>query len=130
LKDANTFYQFSRNQFPQGDITIRSLDSAAQAYSVNLQNFIVELPRATKMNCIVLREAIHFGQTIRKFRIVFNNGRRVVREVNGSSVGRKKIITFKTITATSFTVYLEDARGMDNIIGVTAYLMKEDLLEK
>jgi alpha-L-fucosidase len=82
------------------------------------------------MNCIVLREAIHFGQTIRKFRIVLNNGRKVVREISGTSVGRKRILTFKSTTATSFTVYLEDSRGMDNIIGVTAYLLKEDLVEK
>jgi alpha-L-fucosidase len=130
LKDANTFYQFSRTDLTSGTLTIRSLDTAAQAYSVNLQNFIVELPRPTKMNCIILKEAIHHGQTIRKFRIVMNNGRKVAREVAGSSVGRKRILTFKTTTVTSFTVYLEDARGMDNIIGVSAYLINENLLEK
>ena len=130
LKDANTFYQFTSNEIPPGSLTIRSLDTASQAYSVNLQNFIVELPRQTKLNCIVLREAIHLGQTIRKFRIVMNNGKKVVREITGTSVGRRRILTFKTTTLTSFTVYLEDARGMDNIIGVTAYLMDERLIEK
>jgi alpha-L-fucosidase len=129
LKDANTYYQFRRSDLPAGNLTIKSLDTASQAYTVNLQNFIVELPRPTKMNCIVLREAIHHGQTIRKFRIVMNNGRKVAREITGTSVGRKRILTFKTTTVTSFTVYLEDARGMDNIIGVTAYLMDERLVE-
>lgn len=130
LKDANTFYQFSRAELPGGNLTIRSMDTASRGYTVNLQNFIVELPRPVKMNCIVLREAIHLGQTIRKFRIVLNNGKKFVREISGTSVGRKRILTFKTSTVTSFTVYLEDAQGMDNIIGVTAYLIDEGLLEK
>ena len=106
------------------------MDKENQAYSVNLQNFIVELPQATRMNCITLREAIHLGQTIRKFRIVMYNGKKVVREISGTSVGRKRILTFKTTTVTSFTVYLEDAKGMDNVRGVTAYLLDEKLLEK
>ncbi len=130
LKNANTYYQFSRSDLTKGDLSIRSFDSTAQAYSINLQNFIVELPQPTKINCIVLREAIHLGQTIRKFRIVMNNGKRVVHEISGTSVGRKRILTFKTTNLTSFTVYLEDAQGMDNIIGVTAYLIDERLLEK
>jgi alpha-L-fucosidase len=130
LKLANTFYQFSRKEMTEENLTLRSMDKENQAYSVNLQNFIVELPLATKMNCIILREAIHLGQTIRRFRIVMNNGKKVVREISGTSVGRKRILTFKTATVTSFTVYLEDAKGMDNVMGVTAYLMDEKLLEK
>lgn len=130
LRSANTFYQFSRKELGEDKMTLRSMDKDNQSYSVNLQNFIVEMPQATKMNCIILREAIHLGQTIRRFRIVMNNGKKVVREYVGSSVGRKRIITFKTTTVTSFTVYLEDSKGTDNVIGVTAYLLDEDLLEK
>jgi len=130
LKTANTFYQFSRKELPEEKMTLRSMDKDNQAYSVNLQNFIVEMAQPTKINCIILREAIHLGQTIRSFRIVMNNGKKVVKEISGSSVGRKRILTFKPATITSFTVYLEDAKGMDNVINVTAYLMDEKLIEK
>lgn len=54
----------------------------------------------------------------------------MVREIAGTSVGRKRILTFKTTAVTSFTVYLDDVKGVDNVIGVTAYLMDEKLLEK
>ncbi|MBL0268918.1 MAG: alpha-L-fucosidase [Chitinophagaceae bacterium] len=130
LKTANTFYQFSRKELPEEKITLRSMDKENQSYTVNLQNFIVEMAQPTKINCIILREAIHLGQTIRSFRIVMNNGKKVVKEISGSSVGRKRILTFKPATITSFTVYLEDAKGMDNVINVTAYLMDEKLIEK
>ncbi len=128
LKDANVYYQFSRNDITNGNLTLRSLDSSSKAYSANLQNFIVELPKPVKMNCIVIREAIHLGQTIRKFRIVLKNGKKTVQEIKGSSVGRKRILTFNTETVTSFAVYLEDAQGMDNIIGITAYKLDEKLV--
>jgi alpha-L-fucosidase len=123
LKDANIYYQFSRNDLTSQDLTIRSLDSNASAYTANLRNFIVEVPRPTKMNCIILREGIQSGQTIRKFRIVLYNGRQTVGEIKGSSVGRKRILTFPEATITSFNVYLEDALGQDNIKGISAYLV-------
>lgn len=130
LKNANTFYQFSREELPEKDVKLRSMDPGNQAYSVNLQNFIVELPEAVKTNCLVLREAIHLGQTIRKFRIVMYNGKKAVKEISGTSVGRKRILTFRTTSITSFTVYLDDVKGTDNVIGVSAYLIDEKLLEK
>ncbi len=130
LKSANTFYQFTRSEIPGGNLAVRAMDSTGSAYSVNLQNFIVELPEPAKMNCIILREAIHLGQTIRKFRIHLYNGKTMVREVSGSSVGRKRILTFKTTKVSSFIVYLDDVKGTDNVIGVSAYLMDESLIEK
>jgi alpha-L-fucosidase len=121
LKDANIYYQFSRNDLGSDELTIRTLDTNATAYSANLRNFIVEMNRSTKMNCIVLREGIQNGQTIRKFRITFFNGNKQVGEVKGSSVGRKRILVFPEMTVTSFKVNLEDAKGQDNIRGISAY---------
>lgn len=129
LKQANTFYQFSRTELSSSDLSLRSFDANSEGYGINLQNFIVELPQPVKMNCIVLREAIHLGQTIRGFNIVLYNGKKVVREVSGTSVGRKRILTFKPATVTSFVVYLQDAKGNDNVIGVAAFLIDEKLAE-
>ena len=71
---------------PEEKITLRSMDKENQSYTVNLQNFIVEMAQPTKINCIILREAIHLGHTIRSFRIVMNNGKKVVK-VRGSMGG-------------------------------------------
>ncbi|MBC7873618.1 MAG: alpha-L-fucosidase [Ferruginibacter sp.] len=124
LKTASTYYQFSTK-----NITFRAFDSTG-VYGANLQNFIVELPRETKLNCIVLREAIHLGQTVRKFTIVFYKGNKVTGELQGTSVGRKRILTFPARTITSFRVYLEDVQGNDNISGIAAYLVDEQLIEQ
>ena len=124
LKSAKTFYEFKPKE-----ITFRSIEPT-DAFGANLQNFIVELPEETNINCIVLREAIHLGQTVRKFNIVFYKGSKITGEVNGTSVGHKRILTFPAINITSFRVYLEDAKGSDNISGVAAYLIDEKLIEK
>lgn len=125
LKKARTYYEFN----PDKNVYYRQVIGKT-AIGPNLQDFVVEFFTETTINCIVLREAIQLGQNIRKFRIVFYTGKQVTGEWSGSSVGRKRIISFPARSVTSFRVYLEDATGTDNIIGVAAYRISEQLLEK
>jgi alpha-L-fucosidase len=53
-----------------------------------------------------------------------------VNEIAGTTVGHKRILTFPAIMITSFKVYLDDAKGSDNISGIAAYLIDERLVEK
>ena len=62
--------------------------------------------------------------------MVFYKDNKTIGEIKGTSVGRKRILTFPTKNITSFRVYLEDAKGNDNISGVAAYLIDEKLVEK
>jgi alpha-L-fucosidase len=50
--------------------------------------------------------------------------------VTGTTVGRKRLLTFPALEVTSFRVYLDDKNGGDNIRAVTAYLIDEKLVEK
>ncbi len=124
LKQAHTYYQFSPK-----NLTFNKVDLNG-GFGLNLQDFIVDLPQETKINCIVLREAIHLGQTIRKFKINFYQGSQIAGEITGTSVGRKRILTFPVKTITSFSVHLDDASGNDNISGIAAYLIDEKLVEQ
>ena len=130
LKQAETYYEFTQRDFSQKPFIIRSFDSTVTSYGINLQNFVVKLKQPSKVNCIVLREAIHLGQTVRRFSVVLYNGEKAIGEIQGRSVGRKRILTFPTTNITSFRVYLEDAEGQDNISGIAAYLIDEKLIEK
>ena len=130
LKQASTYYEFSNKDLTGKSLALRSFDANSAAYAINLQNFVVQLQQPAKINCIVLREAIHLGQTVRKFSIVLYNGDKIVSEIPGASVGRKRILTFPAVTITSFKVYLQDAMGNDNISGIAAYLIDEDLIKK
>ena len=124
LKDGRTFYEFTPK-----DITFRSIEPSG-AFGANLQNFTAEFSTSVNVNCIILREAIHLGQTVRKFRIEFFKEDKKTGEISGTTIGRKRILTFPSIKMTSFKVYLDDAKGSDNISGVAAYLIDEKLVEK
>lgn len=130
LKDADSYYEFSQKDLYNKPLLLRGFDTTSAYYGINLQNFIVQLSQPVKTNCIVLREAIHLGQTIRRFSIVLYSNDKPIGEVQGTSVGRKRILTFPATTITSFRVYLEDAQGNDNITGIAAYLIDEKLVEK
>lgn len=130
LKRADSYYEFSQKDFSQKPMIIRGVNPKPATYGINLQNFIVELPEPTKINCIVLREAIHLGQSVRRFSIVLYKDKNAIGEIQGTSIGRKRILTFPTISITSFKVYLDDAQGNDNISGIGAYLINEKLLER
>lgn len=125
LKTANIFYQFAPKE-----VTFRSVDKEGGAFGANLQNFIVEFPQRVKINCIVLREAIHLGQSIRNFKIVFYRDNKIISEINGTSVGKKRIITFPAKNINSFRVYLDDPVGNDNVSAVAAYMIDEKLVEQ
>lgn len=130
LKDADSYYEFSQKDLRNKTLLLRGFDTTNTYYGINLQNFIVQLSQPVKTNCIVLKEAIHLGQTIRRFSIVLYNNDKPIGEVQGTSIGRKRILTFPSRTITSFRVYLEDAKGNDNITGIAAYLLDEKQVEK
>jgi hypothetical protein len=61
---------------------------------VNRQGFTIELPNETTINCTVLREAIHLGQNIEKFKIVLLSNDLQVDEINVTTPGTKRILIF------------------------------------
>ena len=130
LNDAKAYWEINEDAFLKDSINYRALDKKGAVYSVNTQNFMVQLPNPKQVNCIVLREAIHLGQTIENFKIILFNNTQIVDEINATTIGRKRIVTFPVQTITSFKVILRDRFGNDNVSGVAAYLLDEKLLEK
>lgn len=130
LKNAKTYWEVNPEALFVDSVQYRLLDKKSGTYSINRQGFTVELLQATKMNCIVLREAIHLGQTVQGFKIILFNNKEQVGEITGTTIGRKRILTFPSTTVTSFKVYLDDRNGNDNVSGVAAYLIEEGPVEK
>ena len=66
----------------------------------------VDLSQSKKINCIVLKEDIATDQKIKSFSIqlMFNN--KMVSEVNGKTIGEKRILTFAAVDADSFILKL------------------------
>jgi len=130
LNDAKAYWEINEEAFLKDSINYRTLDKRGAIYGINTQSFMVQLSALKQVNCIVLREAIHLGQSVESFKILLLNGDRQVAEINGTTIGRKRILTFPVQTITSFKVIFEDRFGNDNVSGVAAYLLEEKLIEK
>jgi alpha-L-fucosidase len=130
LNDAKAYWEIKEEAFLKDSVNYRLFDKKASVFGINTQSFIVQLPIPKKVNCIVLREAIHLGQSIENFKILLFNNDKQVDELKGTTIGRKRIMTFPVQTITSFKVILHDRFGNDNVSGVAAYLLDEKLVEK
>ena len=130
LQDAKAFWEINEDAFLKDSISYHALDKKGYVYGINQQGFTIQLAKATAVNCIVLREAIHLGQSIERFKIALFNNDQNVGEITGTTIGRRRILTFPVKTITSFKVYMIDRKGNDNVNRVAAYLIDENLLEK
>ena len=130
LLDAKAYWEINEDAFLKDSISYHALDKKGYVYGINQQGFTIQLAKTTAVNCIVLREAIHLGQSIERFKIALFNNDQKVGEITGTTIGRRRILTFPVKTITSFKVYMIDRKGNDNVNRVAAYLIDEKLLEK
>ncbi len=54
----------------------------------------------------------------------------IVQEFKGTTIGRKRIITFPTLNIDSFTIIINNAKATPLISEVAAYLIDDKLVEK
>jgi alpha-L-fucosidase len=130
LQDAKAYWEINVDAFLKDSVSYHVFDKKNLAYGINSRGFTVQLSQPRPVNCIVLKEAIHLGQTVEKFRIILFNNDQQVGEISGTTIGRKRILSFPVQTITSFKVYLTDRFGNDNVSGVAAYFLDEKLVEK
>ena len=130
LQDAKAYWEVNDDALLKDTINYRVLDKKNRVYGINAQGFTVQLPEERSVNTIVLKEAIHLGQTVEKFKIILFNDHLQVGEIDGTTIGRKRVLTFPSKKITSFKVYMVDRFGNDNITRVGAYLIDEKLIEK
>ena len=90
----------------------------------------IDLHQPQKINCIVLNEDIASGQKIKSFTIQFMSDNKIVHELNGNTVGKKRILTFPLMNINSFIIKINEAKAMPLLDNVAAYLIDEDLVEK
>jgi len=86
--------------------------------------------KPTLINCLSLSEPIQFGQTIKQFEIVLSFNEKPIERIKGTTIGRKRIITFPAKEITSISLFVEDAKGSALISEVAAYFIDQKLIEK
>ena len=104
-------------------VTDKKFTTASMVYKIDLH-------QPQKINCIILNEDIASGQKIKSFTIQFMSDNKIVNEINGNTVGEKRILTFPSMNINSFIIKINESKAMPLLDNVAAYLIDEDLVEK
>jgi alpha-L-fucosidase len=82
------------------------------------------------MNCVVLREGIQSGQQVKQFRIrLMDAENHLLKEITGSTIGRKRILTFPTTSVSIIALSAEAQKSTAQISEIEAYQIAEHLLQ-
>ena len=96
-----------------------------------LQSMGIEFKQPQKFNCIILKEDIAYGQHCMKFKILMMNKKHeLIKEIEGTTIGHKRIITFPETKASIVGLSIEEQKSATDISEIETYLIDEKLIEK
>jgi len=91
----------------------------------------IQFEEDERINCIVLNESLYTGQHAIGFRLfLMNKNKESVQMIEGTTIGKKRIITFPAMTVNRIILKIIDQKGETLINEIEAYLIDEKLVEK
>ncbi len=97
----------------------------------NLQSIEIKFEKPEMINCIVLSEDLSAGQACAGFIAYLTNRKyKAVTAIKGTTIGRKKIITFPQTEVTSIIISIQGQKSSTLITEIEAYNIDERLIEK
>jgi len=133
FKNASTYHLFhgilkKAPAVSDGNYKTVELISEAVQQSVGVE---LKSKKNEKINCIVLNEDLRKGQHCSKFKLLlFNSKDELIKEIYGTTIGKKRIISFSAIAVNTIELTIEQQNGPTGISEMEAYLMDEKLIEK
>ncbi|HRX92516.1 MAG TPA: alpha-L-fucosidase [Chitinophagaceae bacterium] len=89
----------------------------------------IRFDKPQRINCVVLYENLTEGQHCESFRLyLMNEKNEVLEKITGTTIGRKKILTFPMVEAVK--INLMTNQKTTSISEIEAYLIDENLIEK
>jgi alpha-L-fucosidase len=116
--------------FPQSNFTDGKSETFEKLTDYKNTRLWIKFEQVKKINCIVLQEPIEKGQQVKEARLELLNGSQVVKEINLTTIGRKRILSFPAVDVSAFNLVIKDAKNVPLISEIAAYLIDEKLIEK
>jgi alpha-L-fucosidase len=82
------------------------------------------------INCILLKEAIQWGQRIKSFTIELYDNDSLVYKTNHTTMGHQRLISFPTKNSNRILIRITDAKSYPIISEIAVYHIQEELVEK
>ncbi len=95
-----------------------------------VQSMEIEFKNPQKLNCITLKENLVNGQQCMRFTIsLLDSQYNLIKEINGTTIGHKRIITFPVTEASIIKLSIDEQKEMTNISEIEAWLIDQNLIE-
>ncbi|HTD92397.1 MAG TPA: alpha-L-fucosidase [Chitinophagaceae bacterium] len=129
-KDSKAELHMSGGIFRRTNFTDGSEETFEKISDIENERLWVKFDPVKKINCIVLQEAIKFGQRVKSATVVLLNGSTTVKEFNITTIGRKRILTFPAQEISAIRIIINDAKDPPLISEIAAYLIPENLIDR
>ncbi|MGG9961531.1 alpha-L-fucosidase [Ferruginibacter sp. SUN106] len=131
FKHADTYHLFGGILKKAPAVSDGNLQTGEKFTAVERESVGVEIKADKKVNCVVLYEDIKGGQNCSSFKLLlFNKMDELVKEIHGTTIGRKRILTFPAVDINSIELTIEGEHGATIIKEIEGYLINENLVEK
>jgi len=110
--------------------TKKLVDGQAATSDAVLNSIHVAFKQPQAINCVVLQEPIQLGQRVKAFKIVLSKNGKEVNTIEGTTIGKKRILTFPTSEVDGFAVTITDTKAIPLVSEVGAYKIEDGLVEK
>lgn len=131
FKHAGTYHLFGGILKKAHKVSDGNFATAEKFTAMNRESVGVEIKENKKVNCIVLYENIQAGQNCGGFKLLlFNKKEELVKEIHGTTIGRKRILTFPAIDISTIELTIEGQKGHTLITEIEGYLINDNLVEK
>jgi len=134
---------FQKNIAATGKVTVSAADTSRTTLKLNDRNTstyeiaskanltLVKFEKPTGINCVILRENLANGQNTRSFRVLLmDKNNNLVKEVRGTTIGRKRILTFPTMEVQFIGLAVDEMKANTRIAEIEVYHIDESLVEK
>jgi alpha-L-fucosidase len=102
----------------------------SQAISSSRNTAGIEFTIPQDINCVVLREDLRKGQFCSKFTVqLMNEKKEVIKTISGTTIGRKRILTFPATEVSSIAVKIDDQKATTLLGEIEAYLVDQRLIK-
>lgn len=113
---------FQRNDFTDG-----KEETFEKVTNYETARLWVKFDPVKKINCVVLQEAIKFGQRVKSAKLFLVNGASTVKEIPVTTIGHKRILTFPAVEVSAIYLIINEAKDTPLISEISTYLIPENL---
>jgi alpha-L-fucosidase len=127
---SNAVITYNNTNSPDLSKKVTDNDSKTFAVLSSKSGLNIRFTLPTTINCIMLQEPIQSGQRVKSFSIALMKGDKTIQEISGTTIGRKRIITFPEVEADGISITVKDAKSTPLISEIAAYKIDDELVEK